>query len=58
LLSLFFFPLLLSCQNSKKKPAQKVKYLFEKTESEWKAELPKKAFYVLREAGNRTSFFG
>ena len=41
-----------------KKNSQKKKYTISKTESEWKKELNKMSYYVLREAGTERAFTG
>jgi|TARA_B100001109_G_C18763849_1_gene427326 peptide-methionine (R)-S-oxide reductase len=52
---LFFF-LMVSCKSNSQE--QKSKYLVSKSDAEWKEQLPKMAYYVLRKAGTERAFSG
>ena len=57
---LFFFLLLIGCKgNSQETNSKAIKtYAVEKTDAEWKAELPQMAYYVLRKSGTERPYTG
>lgn len=56
LLVLLFF---IGCNGSAQNTVQKIKsYPVQKTDAEWKSELPEMAYYVLRKAGTERAFSG
>ena len=57
LLPLLLFPLMASCQNKKEAVKSKI-YAVEKTDAEWKNELPRMAYQVLRHEATEPPFSG
>jgi peptide-methionine (R)-S-oxide reductase len=57
---LFFFLILMGCKGISQEAEIKNNkiYAIDKTDSEWKSELPQMAYYVLRKAGTERAFSG
>ena len=53
--TLFF---VFGCQLNSQNKNENKKYKINKTDSEWKAQLPKMSYYVLRKAGTERAFSG
>ena len=49
---------LVSCQGNAQKAKETKTYAVQKSDAEWKAELPEMAYYVLRKAGTERAFSG
>lgn len=49
---------LVSCQGNAQKAKETKTYSVQKSDAEWKAELPEMAYYVLRKAGTERAFSG
>lgn len=49
---------LVSCQGNAQKAKETKTYAVQKSDVEWKAELPEMAYYVLRKAGTERAFSG
>ena len=49
---------LVSCQGNAQKAKENKNYAVQKSDAEWKAELPEMAYYVLRKAGTERAFSG
>lgn len=49
---------LVSCQGNAQKAKETKTYAVQKSDAEWKAELPEMAYYVLRKAGTELAFSG
>ena len=49
---------LVSCQGNAQKAKETKTYAVQKSNAEWKAELPEMAYYVLRKAGTERAFSG
>ena len=54
----FFFLILFGCKGITQEINPNKIYSVEKTDVQWKAELPEMAYYVLREAGTERAFSG